>query len=271
MTRMLLAIHIAGGIAALLSMCIPLVARKGSPTHRRAGWVFVTGMTIVSITSLMLAAERFVTVPWPGARTSALFLGYLGILTGGGVSAGVRVLRFKQRMTAHRHLWDVAVAASIPSLGVALGIYGLAIGAPLLVAFALVGVFSGSGQLAYWLQRPGHRMHWWFAHMDLMLGSCIAATTAFLVNNSGRLGLGSSNDRLIIWLAPTAVGVPALIIWTRYYRRRFDTIATRKVSSHAVAAATTVRFLAVGAEEQLGLKLERSTSVTQPLAENTFS
>jgi hypothetical protein len=72
-----------------------------------------------------------------------VFLGYLGILTGGGVSAAV------------------------------------------LVAFALVGILSGSGQLSYWLRRPRRRMHWWFAHMDLMLGSCIAATTAFLVNNSG--------------------------------------------------------------------------------------
>jgi hypothetical protein len=222
MTKTILAIHITGGIAALLSMCIPLVAPKGGLTHRRSGWVFVTGMAIVSITSLVLAANRFVTVPWPGARTSAVFLGYLGVLTGGGVSAGVRVLRFKQRTAVHRGLWDVAVAAAIPLLGVALGIYGLAIGAPLLVAFAFVGLLSGSGQLSYWLHRPGHRMHWWFAHMDLMLGSCIAATTAFLVNNSARLGMGPSGDSLAIWLAPTAIGVPTLIVWTRYYRRRFD-------------------------------------------------
>jgi len=261
MTKTILAIHITGGIAALLSMFIPLVARKGGRTHRRTGWVFVAGMTVVSITSMMLAAERFMAVPWPGARTSAVFLGYLGIFTGGGVSAGVRVLRFKQRTDVHRQLWDVTLAASIPLLGLALGIYGIAIGAPLLVAFALVGIFGGSGQLAYWLHRPGHRMHWWFAHMDLMLGSCIAATTAFVVNNWGRLGLGPSGDSLVIWLAPTAVGVPTLIIWTRHYRKQFDAIDTRKVTRGAVAAAT-IALLAAAAYRVDAQGLPRSRQIT---------
>ena len=52
MLTSILYLHIAGGSAALLSMFIPLVTKKGGLTHRRAGWVFVSGMTIVSITAL---------------------------------------------------------------------------------------------------------------------------------------------------------------------------------------------------------------------------
>jgi hypothetical protein len=63
-------------------------------------------------------------------------------------------------------------------------------------------------------------MHWWFEHMAQMLGACIAATTAFVVNNATRLGL--PNTSLVVWLGPALIGVPATIIWTRYYRRRFS-------------------------------------------------
>jgi hypothetical protein len=56
--------------------------------------------------------------------------------------------------------------------------------------------------------------------MAQMIGACIAATTAFLVNNASRVGL--PNTSLIIWFAPALIGVPATIVWTRYYRRRFE-------------------------------------------------
>jgi hypothetical protein len=216
----LLVVHIAGGSTALLSMFIPMIAKKGGTVHRRAGWVFVGGMTIVSITALVLSAGRFISDPSPGGRIAGLFLFYIAVLTGGGVSAGVRALRFKARTDRHRHAWDVGVAATIAASGVMMAAFGLAIQQPLLIAFSIIGVANGGGQLAYWLRPPAHPMHWWFEHMNLMLGSCIAATTAFLVNNAGVLGLPPTS--LVVWLAPTAVGVPAIVFWIRYYRRRFS-------------------------------------------------
>ena len=59
MLKLILYVHIAGGSAALLSMFIPLISRKGGRTHRRSGWVFVAGMTIVSLTALALSAARY--------------------------------------------------------------------------------------------------------------------------------------------------------------------------------------------------------------------
>ena len=63
-------------------------------------------------------------------------------------------------------------------------------------------------------------MHWWFEHMTSMLGACIAATTAFLVVNAQRWGLDTFS--ILVWLAPAIVGVPAIAIWTGYYRRKFS-------------------------------------------------
>src|SRR5688500_942366 len=226
--RTLLAIHIAGGTTALVSMFIPMIAKKGGTVHRRAGWVFVSGMTIVAVTALALSASRFLTDPSPGGRIAGLFLFYIAVLTGGGVSAGVRALRFKARTRRHRHPWDVGVAATIAASGVMMAAFGLAIQQPLLIAFSIIGLANGGGQLAYWLRPPAHPMHWWFEHMNLMLGSCIAATTAFLVNNAGALGMPKQS--LVVWLAPTVVGVPATFVWIAYYRRALADGHARSIS-----------------------------------------
>ena len=62
-----------------------------------------------------------------------------------------------------------------------------------------------------------------------MLGACIAATTAFLVVNANHLGVGTFS--LLVWLAPTIIGVPTSAIWTRYYRHKFRPAAQRVVAA----------------------------------------
>jgi uncharacterized membrane protein len=216
----LLAIHIAGGATALTSMFIPMVAKKGGTVHRRAGWVFVSAMTIVSATALILAGARLATDPTPQGRSVGAFLFYVGILTGAGVSAGIRVLRAKRRTAPHRSTWDLGLPGLLLTSAAAIAVYGVITGQALLVAFSVIGLVNGSAQLAYWLRAPTHAMHWWFEHMGNMLGSCVAATTAFLVINAARLGLETFS--IVVWLAPSVLGAPAIAIWTMYYRRRFS-------------------------------------------------
>ena len=80
--------------------------QEGGSIHRKAGWVFVAGMTAVSLTAFILAGTRFRADPRPQAQQAGVFLFYVALLTGAGVSAGVRVLRnVKSRTAAHRHWW----------------------------------------------------------------------------------------------------------------------------------------------------------------------
>jgi hypothetical protein len=229
MMTSLLYVHIAGGTTALLSMFIPLLTKKGGLTHRRAGWIFVSGMTIVSITALLLAGTRWISDPTPRGREAGAFLFFVAILTATSVSAGVRVLRAKTRTGPHRHPWDVGLPSLLTASSVAAALYGLSTGHQLFTAFSLVGLFTGGGQLAYWLRPPSHPMHWWFEHMGSMLGSCIAGTTAFLVVNANRLGVDTFS--LLVWLAPTVIGVPTIAIWTRHYRKKFAPAARKAVAA----------------------------------------
>ena len=219
MLKALLFVHIAAGSIALAAMLVPLVAAKGGRLHRRMGWVFVGGMATVSVTALMLAAARFLLDAADEGRARGLFLFYVGILTAAGVSAGVRVLRFKRRAVAHRHPWDLGLAALLILAAVAMAAYGIVIGRTLFVAFSVIGLATGINQLVSWMRVPTHPMHWWFEHMGSMLGSCIAATTAFLVVNAEGWGLGTFS--LVVWLTPSVVGTAAIAIWTAYYRRTF--------------------------------------------------
>jgi len=223
MLKTLLYLHIIGGSAALLSMFIPMVAPKGGTTHRRAGWVFVSGMTLVSITALALSAARYFLDPRPQAKAFALFLFFVAVLTGNAVSVGVRVLRTKKRSGPHTHPWDVGLASILTLASMAMAAYGVITSQPLFAAFSVLGFVTGIQGLYYWLRRPTDRMHWWFRHMSAMLGACIAATTAFLVVNAPAAGF--SRTSIIVWLAPTVVGTPATAIWTAYYRRRFASAA----------------------------------------------
>jgi hypothetical protein len=131
----------------------------------------------------------------------------------------VRVLRTKNRVGPQLHWWDIGLSALLFASSIAIAIYGIATGATLFAAFSVVGLVNGGGQLAYWLRNPRSPMHWWLEHMSSMLGACIAATTAFLVVNAQRWGFDTFS--ILVWLAPSIVGVPVIAVWTGYYRRKF--------------------------------------------------
>ena len=223
MHDLLLTPHVIAGVVALSSMVVPLVAPKGGRVHRGGGWVFVIAMTGVSATAFGLAIRRFTLADpqHPNAHAIGLFLFYVATLTAAGVSSGVRALRFKARSAPHRGAWDVGLSAANVAMALATLVYGVIDRRTLFIAFSLVGLMTGTGQLRYWLRTPTTRHHWWFAHMGGMLGSCVAALTALVVVNAARFG--SRTFSTTLWIAVPALSIPAIFAWTAYYRRRFAT------------------------------------------------
>ena len=214
----ILALHIAAGSIALAFMWIPMFAPKGARLHRRSGWVFVTAMAVVSVTALLLASARVIFDPRPEARDAGLFLLVVAVLTGTSVSSGVRVLRYKRRQGRQRGWWDLGLAVLLTTVSSGLAAYAMWRAQPLFMAFAALGITNGIGELRYWLRSPSTPMHWWFQHMSGMLGGCVAAITAFLVNTSNNVGMWP----LAAWLGPSLIGIPVIAVWTRYYKHRFS-------------------------------------------------
>jgi len=242
MIKSLLALHIAAGSIALASMLVPMIAVKGGRTHRRAGWVFVASMSIVSVTALLMSGARVLFDTRPEARTFGYFLLVVALLTGAAVSAGVRVLRFKNRTSARVHWWDTGLPLLLAAASLALGVDGITRGQTLYIAFAVLGLLNATGNLRYWLRPPASPMHWWFEHMNGMLTGCVAATTAFLVIGGSRLGIWP----LAAWLTPALIGAPAIAMWNGYYRRRFASRDATSIPNSQVTNCQNSQFRKLG-------------------------
>jgi uncharacterized membrane protein len=255
MMQPLLAIHIAAGSVALASMIIPMIAFKGGRIHRRAGWVFVASMSIVSVSALLMSAGRMLFDPRPEAKAFGFFLLVVALLTGAAVSAGVRVLRAKNRAAARLHWWDTGLPVVLGAASLALGILGVAHRQAVFVAFGVLGLLNAAGSLRYWLRAPVSPMHWWFAHMNGMLTGCIAATTAFLVVGGARMGIWP----LVAWLAPAAIGAPGIALWSYYYRRRFHSFKAQGSRLKAQVTRTPMMVRGVLPYEATNTDAQRKT------------
>ena len=85
------------------------------------------------------------------------------------------------------------------------------------IVFGCVGMWIAGSAIWEFTHRPKEKMFWWYAHLGGMIGSYIAAWTAFSVVTIGPLLHGA----WWIWIVPTGIGVPAIAITTAYYRRKF--------------------------------------------------
>jgi len=86
------------------------------------------------------------------------------------------------------------------------------------VVFGIIGMRMGQASIAGFLKPPTEKMFWWFSHMEGMMGSYIAALTAFSAVNLTRW-FGAA---WWVWLWPTIVGVPAIAVWKSYYEKKFS-------------------------------------------------
>ncbi|MCB9648315.1 MAG: hypothetical protein H6730_17170 [Deltaproteobacteria bacterium] len=213
-----LTLHIFGGAAGLLTMPIPLIAKKGGRWHRRAGWLFVAGMTIAGLTGLWMAGRFFLA-----DRTGrGAFFGVLSVLLLESLWSAMAALARKRQPAPSRRLLDVAapVASGLAALA-GLG-YGLSAGRPLLAVFATLALLSAVGDLRFALLPLPTPMAWWYRHMLSIMVACISAITAFAILNVSRLvGQLPPAVAWVPWVLPTAIMVPAFVSWVRRYRVRF--------------------------------------------------
>jgi hypothetical protein len=246
--------HIVFGFVGLVAFWVPAFARKGQRLHVNAGRVFAWTGYVVIVTAILTAVIRLV---WPlelsrlpanasaeviervveQSRVFGAFLLYLGIVTLAGLQHGLAVLRTHRAGTpletpTHTALNVVSILASAVVV-----VLGLWFGQPILLALSPLGILGGIGALKYARRPPPNRMSWWYEHMGSMLGTGVAFHTAFLVFGARQL-FGLRGDGLLAvvpWILPSAIGIPAIVIWTNYYRRRFGEVAEKV----AVGAART--------------------------------
>jgi hypothetical protein len=204
--------HILAGFTAFFVAPIPLLTAKGGKTHRRWGKIYFWAMAVVAATAIVLAFWRPI-----------LFLAFIAVFSFYFAFRGYRVLSRKHPLQGQGPSsidWAAAVLAFLGSA--ALITLGIVRPSPIWVQLSVVAIVFGVIGVAFavsdiwgFLHPPADKNFWWYAHMGGMIGSYIAAVSAFSVVNFHFL------PPAVRWLWPIAIGVPGIFIWVGYYRRRF--------------------------------------------------
>ena len=233
-----LVLHALAGLAALVALPVPLIARKGGSVHRKAGWVFVAAMVAVAVTGMGIALS-WATVPLqvkppsgtpsPEAvermvrtyRAFALFFAAVAVMSAAAVWHGISALRLKgaQPGSWARPADHLAYGATVV-VGVPLLWQGLSMQQPLFIAFGALALFGGLGDARFVLRSAHEPRAWLIRHLQSMLGGATAALTAFSAFTLRRYFGAEQGFAIAAWIVPVVLGMGASILWTRRYQAR---------------------------------------------------
>ncbi len=209
----LLVLHIGAGFGSFLLAPVALVTAKGGRAHKRWGMVYLWCMGAVAATALPMALYRPV-----------LFLALVAVFSFYCAFSGYRVLRLKSLPKGgNARPVDWAAGALAFAAGAALVLLAWLRPARVqhmgvvAIIFGLLSMRVAGVQLWSFVSKPKEKMFWWYTHLGNFIASYIAAWSAFSVVTLPRL----FGPHLWLWLWPTAVGVPAIVLTTAYYKRKF--------------------------------------------------
>jgi hypothetical protein len=230
--------HIALGTIALVLFWVPVVARKGSPLHVRAGRYYSSVMYAVSATafvaSLMVFADP-VGIRHPGAvmppeqvaqlaeayRLGAVFLLMLSVLVVASVRHGLLALRERQTPGVLKARSHRALIFTLGAVGLVVGILGVVKSLILLMIFS---VFALAGSIRMFRDTLPERLsanERTLAHLRGLIGSGIGAYTAFFAFGGSKLfaQLLPGQWQALAWVIAPVIGTIAIARMRRRYRR----------------------------------------------------
>lgn len=220
-SQLLIFLHVFAGGTTLTTGLLAIILKKGGPIHRQIGKVYFWSMfTIFATAMLMLVLVRF-----------NLFLLVVAIFSFYMSFSGYRVLRRKKLGEQTWIDWSGAIISLIAGIGIfiygGLGLFGfINIYASALVYLCLFfGFFTAQtawGDIKIFKKKNLEDKMWWlYHHIQAMVGSFIAAVTAFLVQNGQGL-IPFPDFQWLIWVLPAMMGVPIITLWIRKYRRKYQ-------------------------------------------------
>lgn len=211
--RAFLGVHIAAGAGSFLLAPVALATAKGGKQHKRWGMVYLWCMGVVATTALPMALYRPV-----------LFLALVAVFSFYLAFSGYRVLKLKNLVRGGRAEpvdWIAAGITFVASAALALlgafkpaAVQGMGI---VSIVFGFIGMRAAFASMQMFVSKPKEKMFWWYTHLGNFIGSYIAAWSAFSAVTLSRV----FGNAWYVWLWPTIIGVPAIVLTMAYYKRKF--------------------------------------------------
>jgi len=241
---LLLKLHIGLGVIALLLFWLPMLSRKGSSLHRSSGRYYGHIMKAVAISGLVMTSMVWfdpVGIKGAGLMVDGqipqrkldffmmlnLFLFLLSLLTWVTIRHATGSLLCKQNRAVLKHwsyqgpVWLLVVVAPYAAW------QGFLFNMPLVMVFAGISLVTSFSILAYLHTKTVTANRWLIEHASAMIGSGIAAYTAFFAFGGRTLfaELLTGHWMMLPWLLPSLIGVPATI----WFKRRLSQPAQSRV------------------------------------------
>ncbi len=210
--KIFLVIHIISGAIGLISGTMNIIRKKGDKNHKLVGKMFLYSMLSVALTSLILSSLK-----------TNHFLFIVGVFTFYMVLTANRYLSLKEiGLTQKPKIIDWLMTITMLLFGIVFlvfGIYNLTKGKNfgiVFIVFGSLGLRMVSKDIKYFKGKMKIKNYWLIAHLQRMVGAYIAALTAFLVVNGRHVG--EILPSFLVWLLPTIILFPVIIMWTRKYK-----------------------------------------------------
>lgn len=228
-------IHVLFGAIGLAAFWVPVFVKKGAKVHVFFGKIFTRSAYVVLAAAALALTFRLIDMQQHGIGVAdrpmlyafVVFLGYLTYVTYVIVRHGMQVLQHKGKpgelaTPVGRGLaWGSVIASVFIVLFAVIVRPGNQI---LLYALSPIGISTGLGMLRYMHGGVPSPRGWLYEHLGAMLGAGIAFHTAFAVFGANQLFEIDLTGwvAVIPWILPSVIGIPAIVIWTRHYRKKFD-------------------------------------------------
>lgn len=232
--------HVTIGAVALIIFWLPMIAKKGSKNHIFYGKLFVNGMYAVSISGFIMStlvlidpiAVRLPTTLMDADKTASFivrnrifsgFLLMLSVLVFCNVRQAILVLKAKADRSVLKTPFHIGLLILLGVLGFVMGVVGVEHSILLFEIFAGLCIFNSIGML-YYIYKPAIKQReWLIVHLGNILGTGIAAYTAFFAFGGNRLfsAFLSGNLMVVPWILPGIIGTIASIYLTKKFRQRY--------------------------------------------------
>jgi len=207
MEALVLSTHVVAGIISLVIGLLALLMRKGGIAHKGLGRIYFVAMTFIFFSGTYVSSIK-----------SNYFLLLIGFFSYYLVLTGVRYNKVK--VISNISFMDIASTIifififlamyAMSFIAVLKGVYSLGI---VTLVFALIGSSLMTRDVKFYLLKhplPDNKI-WIREHIGRMVGSYIAASTAFLVNNV------KFKPEILVWLGPTALGIFVIMYFNKRY------------------------------------------------------
>ena len=204
----LLIIHIIAGSIGLLTGTINIIKKKGDKAHKNVGKFFFYSMLINGFAGFIMSLihrNDFLLIV-------AVFSIYM-------VATGQRFLSLKQ---LHKEQKPKAIDWILTYTMLVFAFLFITYGSYLLInkvnfgivllVFGVVSCLIAIKDIKVYKGNIKEKNYWLLLHIQRMVGSYIAALTAFIVVNNHFL------PGIVGWLLPTVIFTPLIVKWTKQYR-----------------------------------------------------